>query len=183
MLCAVAAVLTGLTALAPPRPATTPVVRAKIDLAGGTVVSAGDVRLDHLPRDALPAGAIADPGLVVGKTLVGRVPAGQILASAALVGSRFSLSSGAVIAPVRLADADVTALLSDGDLVDVVGADEQTGRATVVAARVRVAAVPPAARDPASSAGGGLILVEVERSIATALAQASVASQLSVVWR
>ncbi len=94
------------------------------------------------------------------------------------MGSRFSLASGAVIAPVRLADADVTALLSDGDLVDVVGADEQTGRATVVASRVRVVAVPPAARDPASSAGGGLILVEVERSIATALAQASVASQL-----
>lgn len=183
MLCAVAAVLTGLTALAPPRPATTPVVRAKIDLAGGTVVRAEDIRLDHLPRDALPAGAIAEPSLAVGKTLVGRVPAGQILASAALVGSRFSLASGQVIAPVRLADADVTAMLSDGDVVDVVGADEQNGRAKVVATRVRVIAVPPAAPDPVSSAGGGLILVEVERSIATALAQASVASQLSVVWR
>ena len=183
MLCAIAAVLTGLTALAPPRPLTAPVVRAKSHLAGGTVLSADDVRLDHLPRDALPAGAITDPAGVVGKTLAGRVPAGQIVAAADLVGTRFALGSSQVIVPVRLADADVTALLSDGDLVDVVGADEQSGRATVVASRVRVAAVPPAARDPVSSAGGGLILVEVERSVATVLAQASVASQLSVVWR
>jgi pilus assembly protein CpaB len=181
--CAVAAVLTGLTALAPPRPDTVPSVRATSDLAGGTVLRPADVRLDHLPRDALPAGAVTDPDLVVGKTLAGRVPSGQVLATAHLVGGRFRGGSGQVIAPVRLADGDLTALLTDGDLVDVVGADEQTGRATVVASGVRVVAVPPAARDPASAAGGGLILVEVARSTATALASASAASQLSVVWR
>ena len=181
--CAVAAVLTGLTALAPPKPATVPAVRAATDLAGGTVVGAADVRLDHLPRDALPAGAVADPDLVVGKTLAGRIPAGQVLATAHLVGGRFRGASGQVIAPVRLADGDLTALLTEGDLVDVVGADGQSGRATVVASGIRVVAVPPAARDPASSAGGGLILVEVARSTATALASASAASQLSVVWR
>lgn len=183
VLCAVAAVLTGLTALAPPRPPTVPVVRARTDLLGGTVLQTADLRVDQLPVEALPAGALAEPGAAVGRTLAGRMPAGQIVAAADLVGGRRSQTSGLVIFPLRLADAEVAALLSDGDLIDVVGADEQSGKAGVVAARVRVVAVPAAARDPSSSAGGGLVLVEVDRATATTLAQASVASQLSVVWR
>ena len=183
VLCAVAAVLTGLTALAPPRPATVPVVRARTDLLGGTVVQTADLRVDQLPVEALPAGALAEPGAAVGRTLAGRMPAGQIVAAADLVGGRRPQASGLVVSPLRLADGDVAALLSDGDLVDVVGADEQSGKARVVAARVRVVAVPAAARDPSSSAAGGLVLVEVDRATATTLAQASVTSQLGVVWR
>lgn len=182
-LCAVAAVLTGLTALAPPRPPTSPAVRTTTDLAGGTVLRTADLQLVHLPRDALPSGALDAVDLAVGKTLAGRVAAGQVVGTADLVGGRFRGAVGRVIAPVRLADADLTALLSDGDLVDVVGADEQTGHAKVVASSVRVIAVPPAARDPGGAAGGGLILVEVARSTASALAAASVTTQLSVVWR
>lgn len=181
VVCAVGAVLTGLTAVAPPRPDTVAALRVTADLAGGSTLSAVDLRVDQLPADALPAGALRDPAAALGRTLAGRVPRGQVLSSTDLVGGRRPGSAGRVIAPIRLADAELTALLSDGDLVDVLGADERGSRARPVATGVRVIAVPAAARDPA--AGSGLVLVEVDRSTANALAAAAVEGQLSVIWR
>jgi pilus assembly protein CpaB len=183
VLCAVAATLTGLTALAPPRPPTVEVVRATADLAGGVVLTGTHLRRDGLPRDALPSEALADPAAAVGRMLAGRVPSGQILTSADLVGGRSPTTAGQVIAPVRLADSDVTALIADGDLVDVVRAEEQTGSAKIVATRVRVVGVPASARDSVAAGTGGLILVEVDPQTATALASASISARLSVIWR
>ncbi len=185
VLCAVAAVLTGLTALAPPRPITVSAVRATTALPGGRILTAGDVRVDQLPPSALPTGAVADPAVVIGKTLAGRVPEGQVLTASNLVGGRSAGSAGRVIAPIRLADADLTALISDGDVVDVLGAEDDSGKAGIVATGVRVVAVPASARDPSAgtAGGGGVILVEVDPTTAAALARAAVGSQLSVIWR
>ena len=185
VLCAVAAVLTGLTALAPPRPLTVPVVRVTTSLPGGRALTAGDVRIDQLPPGALPTGVLDDPAAAVGKTLAGRVPEGQVLSASDLVGGRSAGTAGRVIAPIRLADADLAGLLSDGDIVDVLAANDESGKAGIVATRVRVVAVPASARDPSagSAAGGGVILVEVDRTTAATLAQAAVSSQLSVIWR
>lgn len=185
VLCAVAAVLTGLTALAPPRAVTVPAVRATAGLPGGRILTADDLRVDRLPPEALPSGAFEDPSPQIGKTLAGRVPEGQVLTGSDLIGGRSAGTAGRVLAPVRLADAELTALVSDGDIVDVIGADDQTGKARIVATGIRVVAVPASARDPSSTAaaGGGVILVEVDRPTATVLAQAAIGAQLSVIWR
>jgi hypothetical protein len=91
-----------------------------------------------------------------------------------------------VVAPLRLADADVAALLSVGEAVDVVAADNEAPRAAVVARGVRVVGLPPPADDAGvggtnSVSGGALVLVEVDSSTATVLAQAAVTATLSVV--
>src|SRR5690349_20691136 len=56
MLAAAAAVLTGLTALARPAPATVTVVTAARPLAAGATIGAGDLRRTDLPPEAVPEG-------------------------------------------------------------------------------------------------------------------------------
>lgn len=181
ILATLAAVLAGLTALAPPRPDTVSVVTAEHALTGGTTVRAEDLDRTELPPRAVPDGAWTDPSEVVGQTLAGPVPAGQVLTPAALLRHRAS-GSGSVVAPLPLADDRVSALLEAGDQVDVLAADSQTGKTRVVATAIRVVtgAIPGAHDAPGT---GGLVLVEVSPSTATALAAAASTSVLSVVWR
>jgi Flp pilus assembly protein CpaB len=181
ILATLAAVLAGLTALAPPRPATVSVVTAEHMLAGGTTVRAEDLDTTELPPGAVPDGAWSEPSEVVGQTLAGPVPAGQVLTPTALLRHRAS-ASGSVVAPLPLADDRVTALLEAGDQVDVLAADSQTGKTRVVATAIRVVtgAIPGAEDAPGT---GGLVLVEVSPSTAAALAAAASTSVLSVVWR
>ena len=129
----------------------------------------------------MPDGAWTDPAEVVGQTLAGPVPAGQVLTAAALLRHRAS-AGGSVVAPLPLADDRVSALLEAGDQVDVLAADSQTGKTRVVATAVRVVTgAIPAANDAPGT--GGLVLVEVSPSTATSLAAAASTSVLSVVWR
>jgi Flp pilus assembly protein CpaB len=181
ILATLAAVLAGLTALAPPRPATVSVVTAEHMLAGGTTVRAEDLDTTELPPGAVPDGAWSEPSEVIGQTLAGPVPAGQVLTPTALLRHRAS-ASGSVVAPLPLADDRVTALLEAGDQVDVLAADSQTGKTRVVATAIRVVtgAIPGAEDAPGT---GGLVLVEVSPSTAAALAAAASTSVLSVVWR
>jgi Flp pilus assembly protein CpaB len=181
ILATLAAVLAGLTALAPPRPVTVSVLTAEHMLAGGTTVRAEDLDTTELPPGAVPDGAWSEPSEVVGQTLAGPVPAGQVLTPTALLRHRAS-ASGSVVAPLPLADDRVTALLEAGDQVDVLAADSQTGKTRVVATAIRVVtgAIPGAEDAPGT---GGLVLVEVSPSTAAALAAAASTSVLSVVWR
>lgn len=181
ILATLAAVLAGLTALAPPRPVTVSVVTAEHMLAGGTTVRAEDLDTTELPPGAVPDGAWSESSEVVGQTLAGPVPAGQVLTPTALLRHRAS-ASGSVVAPLPLADDRVTALLEAGDQVDVLAADSQTGKTRVVATAIRVVtgAIPGAEDAPGT---GGLVLVEVSPSTAAALAAAASTSVLSVVWR
>jgi hypothetical protein len=88
-----------------------------------------------------------------------------------------------VVAPVRLSDAGVVALLRPGDVVDLLGADEQGGGASVVARSARVVTVPHEDEEMTPGSAGGLVLVEVAATTATELAQAAAAGPLSVTWR
>lgn len=103
-------------------------------------------------------------------------------------GSSLSLAKlaadGLVAAPVRLADADVAALLEAGDLVDVLAADGN-GRAAIVAPAASVVSIPAVRSDglAAGSFGGALVVLAVTSSEATELAARSATGPLSIVLR
>ncbi len=180
VLAAVTAVLASVAAATPSPPDTVSVVRLDLSLPGGAVLAAGDLDLAEVPTDAVPDGALADPGQAVGRMLSGPGARGQVLTGLALVALRTS-GAGRVVAPVRLADPDVAALVRPGDRVDVLAADPQSPEAAVVASGVRVLTVPQ--RDPtAAGPDGVLVLLEVDRRTASALARAAVSATLSVIW-
>jgi Flp pilus assembly protein CpaB len=87
-----------------------------------------------------------------------------------------------VVTPLRLADADLAALLRPGDLVDVIAADDQSASPSTVATAVRVVTVPDP-MDGAEASSGALVLLEVTPETARALAQAAVSASLTVIWR
>jgi Flp pilus assembly protein CpaB len=182
LLAVLAAVLTGLAAAAPEGPPTVSVVRAAVALEGGTRLTPGDLEVNDIVVDDAPDGAVADPDLLVGRTLAAPVPRGQVMTGRAVVSAR--ASPGRVLAPLRLADAEVTALLRAGDMVDVLAADPQAEQAFVAGRSVRVVTVPaPADPDAGADPAGALVLVEVDPETARVLARAAVSATLTVIWR
>jgi Flp pilus assembly protein CpaB len=184
VLAAIAAVLTGISAAAPEGPAMITVVKAKSQLAGGTVLSASDLILEPVVASDVPEGVLTDPNDLVDKTLAAPVAGNQMMTQLATTAARTSVPPGHVIAPLRLADAALAALLRPGDVVDVVAADTQAEQGTVVAAGARVVTVPQT-RDDRVAAGpdGTLVLIDVDSQTATALAQAAASATLSIIWR
>jgi pilus assembly protein CpaB len=182
MLAVLAAVLTGLAAAVPEGPPTLTVVRAATALEGGTPLRADDLEVGQVAAADAPDEVVSDPAALVGRTLAAPVPRGQVLTGRAVVSAR--ASPGRVLAPLRLADAEVTALLRAGDLVDVLAADPEAEQAFVAGRGVRVVTVPAPA-DPGSGPdpAGALVLVEVDPETARVLARAAVAATLTVIWR
>lgn len=176
-----ATVLTGLVSAAPPGPPTTTVVRARVALAGGTLLSADDLETVTVPRDGLPAGTLVDPHALVGQRLAAPVPARTVLTSLAVVSAHSVAGPGHVLVPVRLADADVVALLRPGDVVDVLASDPQTDRAQTVARRLRVVSVP-VTQEEGSAGPGALVLLDATASDSEPLAQAAATGSLTVIW-
>jgi pilus assembly protein CpaB len=182
---AVATVLTGISAAVPEGPAMITVVKAKSQLPGGAVLSATDLVLDPVMASDVPEGVLTDPGDLIGKTLTAPVAENQMMTMLTTTGSRTSVQPGHVMAPLRLADTAVSALLRPGDVVDVVAADAQGEQpATVIAIGARVVTVPDLPDDRAGpSPDGGLVLVDVDSHTATVLAQAAASATLSIIWR
>lgn len=85
-----------------------------------------------------------------------------------------------VTAPVRIADEATVRLLSPGDRVDVIAAEETAtgGAAHVVARGARVTRVPEAL--DAGGGNGALVVLSVPRSTAARLAGASATARLAV---
>ena len=182
MLAVLAAVLTGLAAAAPEGPPTVTVVRAATALDGGTRLSADDLEVAQVVAADAPDGIWTDRDALVGRTLAAPVPRGLILTERAVVSAR--ASPGRVLAPLRLADAEATALLRAGDVVDVLAADPQSEQAFVAGRGVRVVTVPaPVDRDAGPDPAGALVLVEVDPETARVLARAAVSATLTVIWR
>lgn len=186
VLAAIGAVLTGITALAPDGPPSVAVVRATSRLAAGATVTSAAVEVERVPEAAVPREALTDPAAVIGKTVLGPVAEGTVLTALDVV-SPSATAAGRVVAPLRLADADVAALVRAGDSVDVLAAEPEAGAAVVVARGVRVLTVPEPVDSSGLSAGpaadGALLLVEVTPEVATRLAQAAVAATISIVLR
>lgn len=190
MLATIAAVLTGLTALAPPQPTTVSVVSAAHLLPAGSTIGADDLELTSLPPDAVPSGAVTDSAALIGQQVAGPVPERQVLTPSALLRHRSAGST--VVAPLPLADDRVSVLLEAGDVVDVLAVDSETGKTRLVASAVRIVTGPITPPEDAggavgarggSGSGGGLVLVEVSSGTATALAAAAATGVLGIVWR
>jgi flagella basal body P-ring formation protein FlgA len=159
-------------------------VRARTELAGGTVLSASDISVERVAAADVPEGVVTDPADLVGRTLAAPVAKNQMMTLLATTTARGAVSPGHVIAPLRLADAAQAALLQPGDVVDVVAADSAAEQAAVIAASARVITVPEVPDDRASPAPeGALVLVDVDAQTATALAQAAASGALSIFWR
>jgi hypothetical protein len=152
-------------------------------LAGGAVLTAADLVVREVFAADAPQGFLTEPGALVGRTLAGPAAEGQILTELAVVTARSTVAAGHVVAPLRLADAGLVELLRPGDLVDVLGADERTAEARVVAPAVRVVTVPAGDDATSTEASGGLVLVEVSATAASSLVQAAAAGSLTVTWR
>ena len=182
LLAILAAVLTGLAAAAPEGPPTVTVVRAATALEGGTQLDLDDLEVGQIVAADAPDDTVADPAALVGRTLAAPVPRGQVLTGFAVVSAR--ASPGSVLAPLRLADAETTALLRAGDVVDVLAADPQAEQAFVAGRAVRVVTVPtPSDPEAGADRTGALVLVEVDPETARVLARAAVSATLTVIWR
>jgi Flp pilus assembly protein CpaB len=160
------------------------VVKARSQLPGGTVVSAADLVLDRVAASDIPEGALTDPDALIGKTLAAPVAENQILTPLTASVVRTSVSPGHVIAPLRLADTALGALIRPGDVVDVIAANTQAEQAVVVAAGARVVTIPDLPDDRAGPGpDGALVLIDVDAQTASIVAQAAASSTLSVIWR
>ncbi len=195
---ATAATAFALSALAPAPPPTIDVVVAGRDLTGGLPLASGDLSVARLPPEAVPDGSADSSERLLGRVLAGPVRRGEPVTDVRLVGEGLVRGFGddVVAAPVRLADADVVALLRPGDLVDVLATEARSGaegaplaavEARPVARAVRVATIPRAGDDPVLGAGaagdGALVVLATTAETATELARAEVTSRLSVVIR
>ncbi len=158
-----------------PAPAV-PVVTAAADLPAGTLLTAADLAVSRLP--SAPGGTVGDPDELVGRALAGAVRAGEPVTDVRLVGSGLTslLPPGTVAAPVRTADAAVSALPRTGDHVDVLATTDGDPRARVVAARALVLRAAPPADDPAA----GLLLLAVDAATAADLAAAATTATLTL---
>ena len=139
------------------------VALAARDLAPGTRLVAGDLRLIDLPAEAVPASAAPSVSALVGKVLADGVRAREPLTDLRLAGrgAPSDLEPGQVAAPVRLADPGLAPLVHTGMTVDVLAApdsptgpaDSSTAPARVVARAARVLTVASATTTPDATGG------------------------------
>jgi Flp pilus assembly protein CpaB len=166
-------------------PGRVPVLVAARDLAPGTTLAAPDLRTDLWPAELVPAGALDATAQAEGRVLAGAANLGEPLTAPRLAGPELARrATGAVDAasvPIRLADAGVAGLLGPGRLVDVVTLAERTDQPSVLATGATVLAVLPAEQRPGSQ--GRLVLVAVPRAVATRLAAATLAKEVTVTLR
>lgn len=162
----------------PAAPEPAQVVVASRSLDAGRALTADDLHLARYPPTTVPAGVVAEPGLLVGRVLAGAVRAGEPLTDTRLVGPGLTalLPHGEVAAPVRLADLAVAALVRTGDRVDVLATAPGADAAETLAAGVRVLAAGGTGDDPAA----GLLLVAVDPGTAARLAAAAAGATLTV---
>jgi Flp pilus assembly protein CpaB len=170
-----------------PAPATVPVWTAAHDLASGATLTRGDFRRTGYAPASVPAAAVRLLSSVVGHTLATPLGAGEPITVAHLVGTdRLVGYPGSAAVAVRIPDADVAALLTPGQRVDLVATDPQGGRPPErVVEGAAVLAVPQGGGGVDSANGlltGRLVVFAVPEHLADALASAGTSRYLTVVW-
>lgn len=146
------------------------------------VLTADDLEVVDLPRGGLPDRTVGELGDLVGRRLAAPVPRHQVLSATALASVDSAVGVGHVLAPVRLADAEVVALLEPGDLVDVIASAADGGATSTVARSVRVVTVPAQDPDDQGTSTGALVVLDVDDGDAEPLARAAATGSLTVIW-
>ena len=166
-----------------PPPATVPVWTAARDLSSGTVIGPHDLRRTGFAPGSVPPAAVRSLGSVVGRTLATPVGTGEPVTPAHLVGAdRLAGYPGRAAVAVRIPDADVAALLTPGQRVDLVASDPQGGRPPErLVADAAVLAVPRG--DGGGAVTGRLVVFAVPDGVADDVAAAGVSRYLTVLWR
>jgi hypothetical protein len=166
-------------------------------LAAGEIVRERDLTTVTVPSSLIPDDALTSVTSVVGQRLTIAASRGEILTPSRLLTGSIAADSDDVVAPVRLADPQIAALLRVGDVVDVLAASSSsTEQARVVASAARVVGSPSNGPSSSESAGarlfgsatssfdnGGLVLLAVDPETAAALAGSAAVARLSITVR
>ncbi|KAB2808501.1 pilus assembly protein CpaB [Pimelobacter simplex] len=179
------AAVTGVRALAPPAPPSTPVLVAARDLPAGQVLGRGDLTTTRLAPQDRPAGAVEPAGAPLGHALAAPLRRGEPLTDVRLVGPGLAAGQPAdtVAAPVRLADAGQAALLAAGDVVDLLATDPQGGGPSTVLARAAVVLAVPARSDSDDGAlPGRLVVLALRSGDVYHVTAASVVGYVTYTW-
>ena len=150
------------------------------DLASGTVLAADDLRRTRLPEASAPAHSVRQVDDAVGHSVAGPMRRGEVVTDRRVVDAdRMSgFPADAVLATVRLADADSLSNLRVGDHVDVMAVDPDGGAKTEVVARsVEIVTLPPSGDD----SGGVPVAVATTEDSALRLAERALDARLSVL--
>lgn len=143
--------------LSPPPPDTRPVLVTAQAVEAGTVLTEGDVTVVPVPASLAPESSLTTVSDAVGRTTAVALPTGQVLSPSLVAAGDLTAMApaGTVVAPVRLSDPDVAALLHPGDRVDLLAATGSAGSAVAGSHLARRALVVAGA--PASASSGGLL--------------------------
>lgn len=168
--------------VAPAAPELSAVVVAAHDLAGGTVIGADDVQTVQMPPEVVPAGALSAEGAALGAGVAAPMREGEPLTDRRVIGATLvaGYPPGTVASPVRIADADVVALLRPGDRIDLYAPTGDRGPAARLVTDAVVMMLPRAGE---ASRDGALVVLAVSQAEAAEIAQASASSRLSISLR
>ncbi|MFW0786862.1 SAF domain-containing protein [Gordonia sp. CPCC 206044] len=172
------------------------VVVTTTDLMPGHAVAATDLAVREIPGGLIPTGALRMTADAVGRTVAGSVRSGEILTDSRLLSTRLPARlvgrSDARLVPVELAEQTVTSLLREGDVVDVLAADDTADgsvddheRSTAVLARGAVVALTRVDGEDGLLSGGRAgphpILLAMAEASAHRVAAAGLDTALAVV--
>lgn len=182
---AAVAVLALYSALNPGADSGTEVVAMARGVAPGVLIGEGDLEIRSVPQELVPERAVTDPAEAVGRAASGGLTRGALVTEASLVLPRADAVPGTVIAPVKVRDADVVALLRPGDRIDLL-AQDLDGKAQTVAEDAVIVSLPqPTSAGGFADAGANpsVVLVRVPVSTASKIAELGSGSDILVVLR
>ena len=164
---------------------TSPAVVVSHAVTQGQRLKAQDLKLVPVAKGLVPDGALDSVNQAIGLQVTTALPRDMVLVPELLArpGATGAAPDGLVVVPVRLSDSAVTALLHEGDRIDVLGsaggsATGQVAPAQPLARQATVMALPPA---DGGLGEGGLVLLAVKPAEAELLGGAASWAVISAV--
>ncbi len=162
---------------------TRPVLVAARELAPGTVIDAGSVRVARVHADGAILATLLDarsPSAVTGRVTVAHVAAGSLLTKDAIRAAGAGAAPRAMSFPIPLSRA-VGGALDVGDRVDVLAVQHNSGRGGYVATDVPVLAFTTHSGGPLHAADDASITIAVDPAAAQRVAAALETGSITLV--